>query len=70
LRGFSDNIGVASNNLRLSHRDYLVSQGIESWRLVVKAWGEDAPLAPNDTAAGRRMNRRVELVAFVVDGAF
>jgi outer membrane protein OmpA-like peptidoglycan-associated protein len=74
LRGFSDNIGVASSNLRLSRqraevvRDYLVSQGIESWRLVVKAWGEDAPLAPNDTAAGRRMNRRVELVAFVVDG--
>jgi outer membrane protein OmpA-like peptidoglycan-associated protein len=29
--------------------------------MVVRGYGEDYPIAPNDTAAGRQRNRRVEL---------
>jgi outer membrane protein OmpA-like peptidoglycan-associated protein len=31
-------------------------------RLSTQGFGEDAPVATNDTPAGRQMNRRVEIV--------
>ncbi|HFA59494.1 MAG TPA: OmpA family protein, partial [Rhodospirillales bacterium] len=35
--------------------------GIAGERLRAVGYGEDRPLAPNDTAEGRRRNRRVEI---------
>lgn len=43
--------------------DYLVQkQGIDPNRLTTIGYGEEHPLASNDTAAGRQKNRRVELI--------
>lgn len=36
--------------------------GLGSDRFVVRGWGEEHPLAPNDSEAGRALNRRVEIV--------
>lgn len=68
LRGYADSQGPAALNLDLSRqraaavRAYLVKAGIAPERLQLKAMGETEPIAPNDTAAGRRRNRRVQLV--------
>ncbi|MEX1664510.1 OmpA family protein [Zhongshania arctica] len=65
--GFTDNVGNADYNLRLSAaramavRDYLYSLGIERSRLQVKGYGENSPRAENTSAEGRAKNRRVEL---------
>jgi OOP family OmpA-OmpF porin len=65
--GFTDNVGNADYNLRLSAaramavRDYLYSLGIEKSRLQVKGYGDSSPRAENTSAEGRAKNRRVEL---------
>lgn len=44
-------------------RDYLVQNGIKSERIIAaRGFGESKPVADNDTAAGRQVNRRVELI--------
>jgi OOP family OmpA-OmpF porin len=40
--------------------DYLISQGIEAFRLTAHGYGESKPIDTNDTDAGRANNRRVE----------
>lgn len=43
-------------------RDYLAAElGFDATRIRVEGAGEDQPVASNDTAAGRRANRRVEI---------
>jgi outer membrane protein OmpA-like peptidoglycan-associated protein len=43
-------------------RDYLVAEfGFEESRFKTEGLGEEQPVASNDTAAGRRANRRVEI---------
>ncbi len=43
--------------------DYLGSSGVKPDRVkAVKGFGKSKPIATNDTAAGRQMNRRVEVV--------
>jgi OOP family OmpA-OmpF porin len=42
-------------------RDYFIKQGISANRVRAKGFGETMPVASNDTAEGRAMNRRVEL---------
>jgi len=43
-------------------RDYLVKSGVGADSVLVKGIGKTQPIDSNDTAAGRQMNRRVELV--------
>ena len=68
LRGYSDSVGSARSNWRLSGQrcsavaDYLVGQGIAPKRLILEALGEQDPTAPNTTRLGRAQNRRVELI--------
>ena len=68
VEGHTDAIGSAEYNRDLSRRraeavrDMLVKAGVAAERLEVVAQGEDQPLATNDTADGRRINRRVQLV--------
>lgn len=65
IEGHADNIGEENYNLGLSQRraqsvsNYLSSKGIDKQRLSVKGYGESAPAESNDTAEGRRKNRRV-----------
>ncbi|MDG1475915.1 MAG: OmpA family protein [Vicingaceae bacterium] len=53
-------------NARLSQRransvvNYLINKGISKSRLVAKGYGEESPIATNDTDAGKQKNRRTE----------
>jgi outer membrane protein OmpA-like peptidoglycan-associated protein len=40
----------------------LVAGGIDDSRISVDGWGEEKPIASNDTEEGRSRNRRTELV--------
>ncbi len=39
----------------------LANRGVPADSFIVRGWGGKKPLMPNDTAAGRAMNRRVEI---------
>jgi isocitrate dehydrogenase len=41
-------------------RDYLVSKGIEAGRIVTVGYGDERPIASNETEQGRQRNRRIE----------
>ena len=43
-------------------RDYLVSQGVDSTKMVTTGAGETMPIADNTTRAGRAANRRVQVM--------
>ena len=68
IQGHTCDLGPAEHNLNLSDRRaksikaYLVSQGIEEYRLEARGYGEDRPRFPNDSEENRKKNRRVELV--------
>ncbi len=67
IAGHTDSRGSAAYNKMLSQRRaeavrrYLASQGVKASNLIAKGFGEEQPIATNDTAAGRAKNRRVEL---------
>jgi outer membrane protein OmpA-like peptidoglycan-associated protein len=68
LAGHTDNTGTEKYNDALSVRrskavaSYLADKrGVPPNRLIVKGYGESMPIATNDTAEGRAMNRRVEI---------
>ncbi|GAB1444537.1 hypothetical protein MASR2M41_01450 [Flammeovirgaceae bacterium] len=66
ISGHTDSKGSDDYNLNLSQGrsqsvvDYLISQGIESYRLSAQGYGETKPIDTNDTEEGRANNRRVE----------
>ena len=68
IDGYTDSTGTPQWNQTLSEkraasvRDFLVSQGVPIDNVTAKGMGQENPIAPNTTAAGRKMNRRVELV--------
>jgi OOP family OmpA-OmpF porin len=41
---------------------YLVKAGIAADRIEAAGFGQERPVAPNETTLGRAQNRRVELV--------
>lgn len=65
--GHTDNSGNDAINIPLSNNrakavaDYLVSQGVAGGRVTSKGVGSAQPIAPNNTAAGKAQNRRVEI---------
>lgn len=67
VAGHTDSDGTQEYNQSLSERratsvaQYLRSQGINGQRLITLGAGETAPVASNDTAAGKQLNRRVEI---------
>jgi outer membrane protein OmpA-like peptidoglycan-associated protein len=67
VAAFTDNVGGAEANLRLSRNranavvDDLVDKGVPRDRLVAEGHGEQNPIADNTTAAGRAQNRRVAM---------
>ena len=68
VQGHTDSIGSDSYNMQLSKKradavsNYLLTKGIKSSRISIKAYGETAPKYQNATETGRTNNRRVEFV--------
>jgi outer membrane protein OmpA-like peptidoglycan-associated protein len=67
IQGHTDSRGSAETNKLLSQQRadavmaYFIGRGISASRLTSVGYGPDVPVADNKTAAGRAMNRRVEL---------
>ena len=68
VEGYTDSVGGDEYNMTLSNnranavRDYLVAQGLSPQAITAQGFGKASPVADNGTAAGRQMNRRVQLV--------
>jgi len=75
IEGYTDSVGSAAMNLALSERramavmDALLGMGVSTSQLATRAYGAERPTADNSTAAGRQMNRRVEIVFASQDSA-
>jgi chemotaxis protein MotB len=75
VKGYTDDVPIGpalaregvTTNLILSQRradtvmQYLISRGVKPELVSAQGFGEADPVAPNDTPAGRALNRRVEL---------
>ena len=68
IEGYTDAIGSDEYNQTLSEkraeavRDYLVSSGVSLNNVAAQGMGKADPVADNRTAAGRKLNRRVEMI--------
>lgn len=66
VAGYTDNVGNPQRNRALSEsraravRAYLVSHGIDGGRIEAVGFGDQNPIASNDTEEGRAQNRRIE----------
>lgn len=67
LGGYTDNVGDPAANLKLSDERAksvmagLIVLGVEPARLAAEGYGEQYPLAPNETEQGRAQNRRIAI---------
>lgn len=67
VKGFASSEGSDRFNTSLSMKraqivvDYLLEKGVNLNLVLVQAFGEANPIAPNNTEVNRRKNRRVEL---------
>jgi outer membrane protein OmpA-like peptidoglycan-associated protein len=68
IEGHTDSIGSEEFNQSLSEkraatvRDYLVNAGVPINSVIARGLGKNNPIADNSTAAGRKLNRRVEMI--------
>jgi outer membrane protein OmpA-like peptidoglycan-associated protein len=68
IEGHTDNIGSDQFNQALSEkragtvRDYLVDAGVSINSVLARGFGKTRPIADNDSAVGRKLNRRVEMI--------
>jgi outer membrane protein OmpA-like peptidoglycan-associated protein len=68
VEGHTDNVGTPASNKTLSEAraksvvSAITGQGISTDRLNPAGYGQDKPIADNNTEEGRAKNRRVELV--------
>lgn len=68
VEGHTDSIGGLETNQLLSERraeavkNYLVKKGIDASRIETIGYGKTKPIATNNTAFGRQLNRRTEIV--------
>jgi outer membrane protein OmpA-like peptidoglycan-associated protein len=68
IEGHTDSVGGDDYNLSLSQRrasavqQFLIGQGIAANRMTTLGKGKNSPVASNDSASGRQMNRRVEVI--------
>jgi len=68
IEGYTDNTGTPEFNLKLSQqradavRAFLISQGLAPDTITSTGMGQASPVADNNTAAGRKLNRRVEII--------
>jgi OmpA-OmpF porin, OOP family len=68
LEGHTDSTGDAAANKKLSLdraivvKEIMIKGGIDDGRVGTDGYGQEKPIAPNDTEDGRAKNRRTELV--------
>jgi OmpA-OmpF porin, OOP family len=68
VRGYTDSMGKYASIMQITQmraeavRQYLLSQGVEPGRVRAVGFGAGSPIADNRTAAGRALNRRIEIV--------
>jgi outer membrane protein OmpA-like peptidoglycan-associated protein len=66
ITGHTDNVGKPAANKVLSEqraqacKDYMVERGIDASRIEAVGFGDEQPVAPNETEEGRQRNRRIE----------
>lgn len=66
VSGHTDNTGNKRKNKALSEkraqacRDYFISKGIDGDRIEAIGYGDEQPVASNDTKEGQQTNRRIE----------
>jgi general secretion pathway protein A len=74
VKGYTDSTGDYSYNVSVSRfrantiKTYLVGKGVDSANIKADGLGPENPIASNETAQGRRQNRRVE-IELIVDGS-
>lgn len=67
IAGYTDNVGSEPSNVQLSKNrantvaSQLVANGVSRDRITCDGYGEENPIADNDTAEGRAQNRRVAM---------
>jgi len=67
VAGHTDSDGDDAYNKDLSQRraqsvvNYLTNQGVDGQNMIARGFGEEQPIAGNDTTEGKAENRRVEL---------
>ena len=67
VEGYTDSSGSHSYNISVSRfrantiKSYLVGKGVDPAQITAKGLGPENPIADNDSEAGRRQNRRVEI---------
>jgi outer membrane protein OmpA-like peptidoglycan-associated protein len=67
IKGFTDSTGSYSYNISVSEfrantiKTYLIGKGVDITRIKAFGLGPENPIASNETGAGRRKNRRVEI---------
>ena len=67
IEGHCDIVGTDAYNQKLSEKranavyDYFLKNGIPADRMRTVGYGRSRPIVPNDTAANRAKNRRVEI---------
>jgi len=68
VEGYTDSIGTDAYNQTLSEKRadsvqaYLLSSGVQPDHVTAQGFGKSNPVADNSTAAGRKLNRRVDMV--------
>lgn len=73
IEGHTDGAGSSGHNLQLSRArakavaDFLLEEKIPASKISVVGYGEQQPLFSNSTEAGRRQNRRIEIVIIADD---
>lgn len=75
VEGHTDNVGNDAANQALSRRraiavrEYLLQNvAMSADRITAVGYGKSRPIAPNDTAAGRASNRRIDVTIDATDG--
>ncbi len=68
LGGYTDTTGDPQSNLKLSQdradsvKQQLVGLGVAENRIVAEGYGQEHPVATNDTEEGRAKNRRIDIL--------
>lgn len=68
IEGYTDNIGDRDTAMKITGdraaavKAYIVENGIEENRVATAGYGQARPFGDNETLAGRKQNRRVEII--------